>query len=285
MSPSSVRMRSVLFAPAVRPDFLERLPERGADVVVFDCEDATPPQSKEDARTNVRALAPGLAVRGARVFVRINAPATGWFEGDIAHGLCPEVEGILVPKLDRIEDIDRVEDLLSVAGRDDLLVVAGIETALGVADARSLLAHRRVGAAYFGAEDYIGDLGGLRTPENKEVEFARASLLLAARLAGVPALDQAVVDFRNAERFEREVREARALGYAGKLCIHPGQVALANAGFSPSGQECARARRLIAAFEKAVESGVAALEFEGQMIDEPVVAQARRILAAAQEGT
>ena len=283
MSSSSVRMRSVLFAPAVRPDFLQRLPERGADFVVFDCEDATPPQSKQEARANVRALAPDLTARGARVFVRINAPATQWFAEDIARGLCPEVEGILVPKLDRIEDIDRLEALLSAAGRDDLLVVAGIETALGVADARSLLAHRRIGVAYFGAEDYIGDLGGLRTAENKEVEFARASLVLAARLAGVPALDQAVVDFRNAERFEREVREARALGYAGKLCIHPGQVALANAGFSPSEQECARARRLIAAFEKAVESGVAALEFEGQMIDEPVVAQARRILAAEQE--
>jgi citrate lyase subunit beta/citryl-CoA lyase len=160
-------------------------------------------------------------------------------------------------------------------------VLAGIETALGVADARTLLAHPRVAAAYFGAEDFIADMGGIRTEGNLEVLSARSQVALAGRLAGVPTLDQVVTDFRNDGAFERETREARALGFRGKLCIHPRQVALANAGFLPSQAELLHARRLLEAYERASASGVAAIEFEGQMVDEPLAARARQTLAAA----
>jgi citrate lyase subunit beta/citryl-CoA lyase len=160
-------------------------------------------------------------------------------------------------------------------------VLAGIETALGVADARILLAQPRVAAAYFGAEDFIADMGGIRSEGNMEVLYARSQVALAGRLAGVPTLDQVVTDFRNDGAFERETREARALGFRGKLCIHPRQVPLANAGFLPSPAEVEHARRLLLAYERASASGVAAIDFEGQMVDEPLAARARQILAAA----
>ncbi len=275
------RLRSLLFAPAVRPDFLAKLPERGADAVVIDCEDATPSNAKLEARTHARALGPKLAATGCQTTVRINPPATEWFADDVADGLAPELAAVVVPKVESVEGMDAVAAALDAAGLRDLGVIAGIETALGVADARPLLAHPRVVAAYFGAEDFIADMGGVRTAANDEVLFARQSVALAGRLAGVPVLDQVVTDFRDDERFARETSEARAMGYAGKLCIHPGQVEIANRGFTPSSDEVERAGRLLAAYERATDAGLAAIDFEGQMVDEPLATQARRIIALA----
>lgn len=278
------RLRSLLFAPAVRPDFVEKLPNSGADGVVIDCEDATPPAAKAEGRENACNLAPRIAGRGSLVFVRVNSVASPWFADDMRDGLCAELAGIVIPKLDRLEQIEAAEHALANAGYARLPVLAGLETALGVADARLLLAHPRIAAAYFGAEDFIADMGGVRTEGNREVLYARSRVALAGRLAGVPVLDQVVTDFRNDAAFEREAREAREMGYRGKLCIHPGQVALANRGFMPSTQEVDHARRLLAAYEEASKRGVAAIDFEGQMVDEPLASRARQILAAIEAG-
>lgn len=276
------RLRSLLFAPAVRPDFLKRLPERGADGVVIDCEDATPAGAKEQARANVRSVGPEIVGRGSQVFVRINAVASAWFEADVAEGLVKGLAGVVVPKLESLAQVERVEEALRRAGHRSLGVLAGIETALGVADARPLLAHPRIGAAYFGAEDFVADMGGVRTRDSQEVLYGRSQVALAARLAGVPVLDQVVTDFKDDALFRSECADARALGYRGKLCIHPQQVALANAAFVPSPEEIDHARRLLEAYEAASASGVAAIDFEGQMVDEPLASRARQVLATAE---
>jgi citrate lyase subunit beta/citryl-CoA lyase len=273
------RLRSLLFAPAVRPDFIEKLPARGADAVVVDCEDATPAGAKEEARAIVRSVVPGILGPKMQVFVRVNAVASPFFEDDIAKGLVAGLAGIVVPKLESLTQADRVTAALQRAGLAHLGVLAGIETALGVADARSLLAHPQVIAVYFGAEDFIVDMAGVRTRGGEEVSFARSAVALAARLAGVPAVDQIVADFRDDERFLEESAAARAMGYQGKLCIHPRQAELANEAFVPSAEEVEHATRLLAAYDQASASGIAAIDFEGQMVDEPLAEQARRILA------
>ncbi len=274
------RLRSLLFAPAVRPDFIAKLPARGADAVVIDCEDATPAGAKTEGRANALAMAPGLVDR-CQVTVRVNAPATEWFVDDVHHGLSPELAAVVVPKVETIAALDRVAAELDRAGLMALGVIAGIETALGVADVRQLLAHPRVVAGYFGAEDFVADMGGVRTRSNAEVHHARSVVALAGRLAGVPVLDQIVADFRDGQRFAAEAAEARAMGYGGKLCIHPDQVAVANRAFVPSEAEVDRARRLLRAYAAATAAGVAAIEFEGQMVDEPFAAQARRVIDLA----
>lgn len=276
------RLRSLLFAPAVRPDFIAKLPERGADAVVVDCEDATPAGAKDLARQHVRDHVPALAEQ-CKVTVRVNAVASEWFAEDINDGVVPEVAAIVVPKIDSVDALDTVSAALEANGLGHIGVIAGIETALGVADARPLLAHERVVAAYFGAEDFIADMGGIRTASNEEVLYARSAVALAARLGGVPLLDQVVTDFRDDDRFITESAQARAIGYSGKLCIHPAQVALANAAFIPSADEVGRARRLLEVYEMATSEGLAAIDFEGQMVDEPLAVQARRIIATADE--
>lgn len=274
------RLRSLLFAPAVRPDLVAKMPATGADLIAIDLEDATPVNAKADARAALPELVASVGEQIA-VSVRVNDPTTPWFADDIA-ALPDGLAAVVVPKIETIDGLDLVARTLAETGRGDLPVVAGIETALGVADARVTLPHACVGAAYFGAEDFIADMGGVRTASNHEVHLARSTVALAARLAEVPALDQVVADFRDYERSRREGEEARAMGFAGKLCIHPTQVAIANNVFTPSPEQVDHARRLLAAYEEASAKGVAAIDFEGQMVDEPVARQARRLLTLAE---
>ena len=275
-----VRMRSMLFAPAVRDDMLPKLTRSGPDGVVIDCEDATPMGQKATGRSNALEYAPALMGQGAAVFTRVNPPGTEWFAEDVEYGLHEDLDGVVIPMVESIEGLNHCANQLAEADRGYLGIIAGLETGLGVADARELLAHPQVIGAYFGAEDYIADLGGVRTHANLEVSYARSAVALAGRLVRKPVIDQIVADFRNDERFTRETAEARAMGFKGKLCIHPGQVELANAGFTPSDGEVDRALRMLAAYEIGIASGVAAIDFEGVMVDEPLAAQARQILAA-----
>ncbi len=269
------RLRSVLFAPAVRPDLVAKTPRAGADAVVIDLEDATPVNAKDEARA---ALAEVVAsIPAGNVLVRVNDLDTEWFAADIA-ALPDSLAGVVVPKIETVEGLDTIAATLRSAGRADLPVFGGVETALGVADARVLLAHPTVQAAYFGAEDFIADMGGVRTASNTEVAHARSSVALAGRLASTPVVDQVVADFRDDDRFRREAAEANAMGYAGKLCIHPGQVGLANGAWTPTPEQIDEARRLLAAYEAAAADGVAAINFEGRMVDEPVAVRARRLL-------
>jgi len=278
------RIRSLLFAPASKPDVLRKLPRSTPDAVALDLEDAVPPDGKPAAREHSREVGAELAAShpGMAVYVRVNPVPTEWFALDVIEGLAPNITGVIVPKLEQPEQLESVADALTAAGLGHLHVLAGIESAAGVDRVRELLVPP-VAVAYFGAEDYIADLGGVRTPGSTEVLYARSRVALAARLAGAPALDQVVTRLDAEDHFLADAAEGRALGFRGKLCIHPAQVTLANQAFSPSPEEVDRARRLMFAYEQAVARGEAAIAFEGQMIDEPLARHARTIIAAAED--
>ena len=275
------RLRSLLFAPAVRPDLLRKMPRTGADAIVIDLEDATPPDAKDTGRVEMRLAVANLAGQ-LPILVRVNDDTTPWHDDDLDSLPTEGIAGIVVPKIETIAGLDSLAERLTDRGLD-MPIIGGVETALGVADARPLLAHDVVSAAYFGAEDFIADLGGVRTASNDEVAYARAQVALAGRLADVTVIDQIVADFTDDDRCRRECLQARAMGYGGKLCIHPSQVAIANEAFLPSSEEIDRARRLLEAYDDAKAQGVASVAFEGQMVDEPVARQARRVLAQADD--
>ena len=275
------RLRSLLFAPAVRPDLLRKMPRTDADAIVIDLEDATPPDAKDTGRVEMRSAVADLAGQ-LPILVRVNDDTTPWHDDDLDSLPTEGLAGLVMPKIETMAGLDSLAARLADRGLD-MPVIGGVETALGVADARSLLAHDLISAAYFGAEDFIADLGGVRTASNDEVAFARAQVALAGRLAEVTVIDQVVADFTDDDRCRRECLEARSMGYGGKLCIHPSQVAIANAAFLPSSEEIDRARRLLEAYDDAKAQGVASVAFEGQMVDEPVAVQARRVLAQADD--
>jgi citrate lyase subunit beta/citryl-CoA lyase len=278
------RMRSLLTVPANRLDLAAKAPRSEPDAVFLDLEDAVPPGAKESARADARSAARELTGAHPRiaVFVRVNAIGTPWFEGDAAEALVPELSGVVVPKLESGAGVEAVAAVLTRAGLGELPVMAGIESALGVARVDDVL-RDPVRWCYFGAEDFVADMGGVRTAANREVLYARSRVALAARLAGVHAIDQIVADFRDDARYLTDAAEGRAVGYRGKLCIHPAQVALAHETFTPSAEEVDRAQRLLAEYEAAAARGEATLAFDGEMVDEPMARRARATLEAAQE--
>ncbi len=286
MTEPARRLRSLLFAPASRPDVLAKLPRSGPDGVVLDLEDAVPADGKVEARVHAREVGARLASEhpDITVLVRVNAVPTEWFADDVAQALTPAHGGVVVPKIETPEQVDAVARALERNGCAHLHVLVGIETVLGVERVAALL-QAPATTAYFGAEDYVADLGGVRTDDNTEVLYARSRVALAARIAGVHALDQVVTSFDDDERFLVDAAQGRALGYRGKLCIHPAQVPLANRAFSPSSDELERARRLLVAYDEASARGVSAIAFEGQMVDEPLARRARAVLSSADDPT
>lgn len=270
-----VLMRSVLFAGATRPDLVAKLDRSGPDAVVIDLEDAVPAESKLEARAALRELIG--TVSGPKLFVRVNAPDSSWFADDVVAFSSLPITGVVVPKVEAVDDV--VLARAALGERAEL--VAGIESARGVANVESILGETTPVAAYFGAEDYIADLGGRRSAGGEEALYARSRVALAARLAGVAALDQVVVDFRDEDAFRRDSEAGRAIGYRGKLCIHPSQVPIANEVFGASAEEVERARALLARWEEGAARGVAAVEFEGAMIDGPALRIARDTIERA----
>jgi citrate lyase subunit beta/citryl-CoA lyase len=190
----------------------------------------------------------------------------------------------MVPKLSRRADVRAAEALMSSAER--LLgkrhgVIGLIETAAGVLDAERLASawRGRLIALAFGAEDFITDLGGRRRHDSREVLYARSRVVLAARMHGIPALDQVYAWVQDPAGFADDASFGRDLGYTGKMCITPKQVELANAAFSPSPDEIERARRLIGAYREAAAEGRGTIEFEGALVDEPMLRRAEAIVA------
>ena len=283
MSRPAGRWRSVLFAPANQPGLVPKLNRTFPDVVALDLEDAVPISHKAQARAMVvdAIAALGALEHHPLVGVRVNGVHTPFFADDLACLASTGVELILLPKLEHVDDARAaVAALQSHAWPGSVpVLVAGIETARGVADARLILASSFV-ACYFGAEDFVTDMGGVRTTDNAEINFARSNLALSARVCGVAPLDVVTTDFHDLDRFRREAGEARALGYSGKLCIHPAQVPLAHEAFAPNPAEIERAHRILRAWADANACGLGAIAFEGQLVDEAMAARARAVLAA-----
>jgi citrate lyase subunit beta/citryl-CoA lyase len=282
--PELSRVRSMLFVPGTRADMIAKIPRFAPDVAIVDLEDAVAPADKAAARRTAAAAIDALDPDGpSTVLVRVNPVGTPWFAADVAAAAGSAAAGVVVPKLATRPQLGEVTRALAEHSWAVALIIAGIETALGVADARSLLADGREGpgapgslsGAYFGAEDYIADIGGRRSAGGDEVLYARSQVCLAAYLAGVPAIDQVVVDIADDNQFLADARRGQSLGYQGKMCIHPRQVGLAHQVFTPAPEELAHARAVVAAGE----AGVAVVD--GQMVDDVHVRMARAVLARA----
>ena len=283
-APGARRLRSLLTVPANRADLVGKAPRSAPDAVFLDLEDGVPPDAKVAARADARAAAAALreAAPAMQVFVRVNGLTTPWFDGDMAEALDPALTGVVVPKVESLGHVATIVEALEGADRTELGILVGVESAAGVARAEDIL-QSPVRWCYFGAEDFVADMGGVRTSGNQEVLYARSRVALAARVGGVHAVDQIVADFRDDGRYFRDAEEGRALGYRGKLCIHPAQVPLAHEVFTPSHTAVEHARRLLAAYEEAATRGEATIAFEGEMVDEPMARRARAVLAAADD--
>ena len=256
--------RSLLFVPGSRPDRFEKALAAGANAVIIDLEDAVAPADKERAREDVSAwLAPHRAV-----MVRINGADTAWFRDDLALCCRPGVAAVMLPKAERAEDV------AAVRGAGAATVLPLIESAAGMAALTAIAAAPGVQRLVFGSIDFQVDLG-MRDALEDELLFFRSQLVLASRLAGLQApVDGVSTAIDDVDQLRDDVLRARRLGFGGKLCIHPRQVASVNHHFAPSAAERAWAQRVL---EAAAASGGAAIAVDGKMVDKPVILRAQAI--------
>ena len=270
------KMRSMLFAPGNKYELLQKFSKIQPDIAIIDLEDAVPDSEKQVARENLQKYAQEDKT-AVTTYVRVNALVSQHFEEDI-RSIPPQIAGIVIPKVNDASDIERATQAIernSVSAK----ILVGIETVKGLMSVQDIFGTASVFAAYFGAEDYVHDLGGLRTDGNDEVLFARTQIGISSRLFGVPVVDQIVADFSDSERFMKEAQQAKSLGFTGKLCIHPSQVPLANQSFSSTPEEIQQAIELLKVYDEAVANGTASIVHDGQMVDEALAKQARRILS------
>jgi citrate lyase subunit beta / citryl-CoA lyase len=279
--------RSWLFCPGNHPRKVAKVFGAGADAVILDLEDAVAISEKAAARAPVvEAL---RAPRPCRGYVRVNGLETGFAFDDLEAVVAPGVDGIVLPKAESAADLAKVDWVIGEFERRQGLPVGGIdlmpiiETGPGVANARAICAAGgRLRRVSFGAGDYTRDMGMDWTRGEAECDHARAEIVLASRIAGLePPVDTVWADLRDAEGLAASAARVKAMGFQGKLCIHPGQVGTVHAAFTPTAAEVEQAGKLVAAFEKAEAEGSASIQLDGQFVDYPIVARARRVLALA----
>jgi citrate lyase subunit beta/citryl-CoA lyase len=281
--------RTSLYIPGNNPGMLLNAAVYGADSIVLDLEDAVSVAEKDAARILVRNALRSISYRDVEVTVRVNSLSTPFGREDFEE-IVPLAPSVLrLPKCETADDVLRAEKLIGEleeksgvpAGSVKLIPI--IESAFGASNLPEIVrSSPRVAALNFGAEDYTADLGAERTKEGRELDDIRSRIVAAARIAGIQALDSVFADVNDSEGLFEEAFRVRRLGFDGKSVIHPRQIAIVHRAFTPSEKEIEYAGRVVAAIEEAAvrKSGVVALN--GRMIDAPVVAKARKVLALAE---
>lgn len=282
-----ITMRSMLFVPGNHPRRLAKAFDCGADAVIIDLEDAVPASDKAAAR--IAAAEAVAASRDVAACVRVNAWASPDWRADLAAVVGPGLAAVVLPKTETAEELIAVDAGIAAletergmaAGSVGLLPL--IESARGVESLGAIAgACPRIRRLSFGVADYSLDLGLLPSPDEAELDYIRARLAHASRAAGLQApIDSVVVEIRDPGRFRASATRGRSFGMAGKLCIHPDQVPLANEIFSPTAAEVEHARAVVSGFESARAAGTAVVTVGGEFVDAPVVERARRVLAMA----
>jgi citrate lyase subunit beta/citryl-CoA lyase len=279
-------MRSLLFVPGGSAKMIAKAAGSGADVVIFDLEDAVHPDGKPEARALVVEALQGTRAGPAR-YVRVNALDTAWCADDLAAVLPVAPDGIVLPKPNGPEDLQRLDALIAGSeiaarrGETRIIAVCTETPAATLSLAARSWAHPRLAGLMWGGEDLSAAIGASanRDPAGAYTApfaLARSLCLLAARAAGVVPIDAVFTDFRDSDGLARETDAARRDGFSAKAAIHPGQIAIINARFTPTEAERDWAARVIALFAQEA-SGV--VKMDGVMLDAPHLAQARRIMA------
>ena len=281
-------MRSKLFVPASRPELFPKALGGPADAISFDLEDAVEEGAKPAARAELaRLFAAGRsAMQGKLIVVRINAVETSHFASDLEAVVCDAVDVLNLPMVESAETvrsavaaIERLEAQRGVDAR--IRILANIESPRGLRLAAEIAAaHPRVMGLQIGYGDLFSPLG-ITMSEPFATQAVRLAVRLAAGEAGIDAYDGAYVDIKNPEGFLAEAKAAQQLGFAGKSCIHPTQIAAANDVFRPAEADVAHALRVVDAARDALGRGVGAFVVDGRLVDGPFITRAEKLVALA----
>ena len=286
-------LRSVLFVPGNKEDWMRKAPKYGADALILDLEDAVPPAEKADARTSVRKIIGELGSDGPALFVRVNPLETGMTGDDLEAVTAPGLYGILLPKVEGPKDVEEVDILMKFferrAGMEigGVFIDPGLETAQGIRSAYEVaIASDRVahmgGSAGKGG-DTARSIGFQWTPEGMESLFIRSKVLLDSRAADIQyPVTGGWFDIHDLDGLRNHAIQSKQLGYVGMNLIHPSHVPVVNEVFTPTEEEIARWKGLVEAMEQQRKSGGAAVTYGGDMVDIAHEQTARAMLQMAE---
>ena len=274
--------RTYLFAPGNHERRVEKAMGLGADVVILDLEDAVAISEKKSTRNLINKTLD--QPRNCAVFVRVNAYDTEFCYGDICSIVSENLDGIVLPKLESLEDLRSIDWLLTNLEKErglshrsiDLMPI--IETAGGLVNIREMAnADTRVRRLAFGGGDYTRDLGMQWTLKEDELLPVRSEMVLASRFGKLePPVDTVFIHIKEHDAFKASCLNILGLGFQGKMCIHPDQVPVTNEIFTPSADEVRWSKRIISEFGEAEKAGIASIQIDGYFVDYPIVEKAQR---------
>ena len=281
-------IRSLLFVPGNKPDWMAKAPRYGADALVLDLEDAVPVTDKVATRPIVRRAIDDLKARDQTLYVRVNDLSTGLTADDLAGVVCAGLDGIMMPKVDGSEDVRRMDALLTYAEglvgvpAGQIEIIASLESAKGLRNAYEIALAPRVATLMAGSSDG-GDtsqsVGYIWTKEEQETLYFRSKAVLDGRAAGLKHLLVGLwSNIADLDGLERHCVRNRQLGFNGEVLIHPSHVPVVNRIYTPSVQEIADAEGLLQAMAEAERQGTAAVTYKGGMVDYAMVKTAQQLL-------
>lgn len=276
-------MRSKLFVPGARPELFGKALASAADAISIDLEDAVVDSRKSEARAAVSQFVRAMGSPAKSIIVRVNAVTTAYFSADVHAIASPNLTLINLPKVESASEIDAAVVVIDQAFTGarlspELRILANIESPKGLRNAAQIAAHPRVAGLQLGYADLFGPYG-IERRNSQHVHSVMFAVRMAAAEAGVFAYDGAFADIKDAEGFRAEAGMAKRLGFLGKSCIHPSQIALANEVFRPAETEIQQAERVLEAAHHATGNGAGAFLLDGRMIDTPDIRRAEQILA------
>lgn len=275
--------RSRIYLPGNRPRMIQKGPGLGADAVILDLEDSVSPEQKDAARFLVTRAIETINFGQSEVMVRINPVRHGGLKDlEVVLGAGPD--SIVVPKCESKEDVLIVEDAINKANPEkQVTILPMIETAKGILQAYEVAsASPMVDAITFGGEDFTQDIGATRTKAGKEIFWGRSLVVIAAKAAGVQALDTVFSDISDEEGLRRDTQEIKELGFDGRAAIHPAQIEIIHECFTPTEKEMQYAANVLYAAKIARHEGSGVAVVKGKMIDKPIIERAEKLIRYAE---
>ncbi|MFY0635166.1 MAG: CoA ester lyase [Vannielia sp.] len=280
--PATRPYRSLLYIPGSKPRALEKAATLACDAIIFDLEDAVTAEAKDEARALLAETLPKADYGPRARIVRVNGADTQWGAADLEAMCKLAPDAILLPKVGHADEIAAVKDKLDAAGSTSTTVWAMMETPQGIFNAESICAAPGMGGIVMGTNDLAKELNCRNRADRLPMMFALQRCLMAARAAGIVAIDGVYNAFRDDEGLKAECEQGRDLGFDGKTLIHPAQLEITNAAFAPSETEIDLARRQIAAFQEVEASGQGVAVVDGRIVENLHIETARATLARAE---
>jgi citrate lyase beta subunit len=277
----------MLYMPGDDRHKIEKAIQLEVDCICMDMEDGVAQNRKEAARRTIAAALGELSFGHSEKLARINPVGSGLEPADLEVVLPAHPDGIVVPKVEQVDQLEWVSERIEAAELDhgwaiqSVVLIALVETAKAILNLKEIAAHPRLDALVFGAEDLAANLGAVRTPQGWEVFHARSAVVIAAAAYGLQAIDMVSIDFKNLEALRQEAVFGASLGYSGKQAIHPNQVGPVQAAFIPDEASILQAQHLVQAFADHQAQGSGAFALDGKLVDRPLIRAAENLLARA----